>query len=283
MRIKYQLLFMINIEYAYHALYMLFTTPKLQKVRHREKALLAKTNYKIALESITSTYYKESSNDGPYVLLLHGWEGNAGHMDAFVSPLIEKGYKVLIPNAPAHFTSSGEQCTLRTYQKLVAAYIEKFNVKIIISHSFGSAAGLLAVEQLDKVQIHKMVLISSPDKMINVVSQFADLLKLSSIQKSGFINYVEEQLNLPFENAVLSKILSQLEIDTLIVHDKYDLIVPVDNAHKLAESYKGNRLIFTENQGHYRILWNYDMIETVVCFLSDEIINENTCLEEIHA
>ncbi|WP_445384740.1 alpha/beta fold hydrolase [Robiginitalea sp. IMCC44478] len=283
LRVKYQLLFIVNIEYTLKALFKLFTTPKFQKVRKREEALLEQVNFKLTVDGITSTYYKESSNNGPYVLLLHGWEGNAGNMEAFVQPLVEKGYKVVIPNAPAHYTSSGEQCTLREYQKIVTAYIEKFNVKIVISHSFGSAAGLLAVQQLKREQIHKMVLISSPDKMIIIVSKFTDLLNLSSVQKSAFINYVEDQLNLPFDNAVLSKILSQLEIETLIVHDKYDRIAPVDNAHKLVESYEGNRLLFTENQGHYRILWDYDMIETVISFLSDEVKNENTSLEEVHA
>jgi len=253
------------------SLFKVFTTPKFQKIREREKVLLEEINSKVTIEGISSTYFEESRGNGPYVLLLHGWEGNAGNMLPFVNPLIEEGFNVVIPNAPAHYTSSGENCTLRDYQKIVIEYIKRFDVKVIISHSFGSAAGLLALQDINKKQIRKIISISAPNKLIDVISDFTSLFKLSLNQKKAFNKYVENTLNLPFQEAVLSDILSKLEIETLVIHDKNDRVMSVDNAYRIANSHKGNQLFLTENLGHYRILWDTNILDKAMSFITDKV------------
>jgi len=271
LRIKYQILFKIDDSYALISLFRMFSTPTNKKIRELDRTLLNDINSKMIIDGKCSTYFEESFGNGPYVLLLHGWEGNAGNMTSFVKPLRDEGYRIVIPNAPAHYSSSGEYCTLRDYQRVVEEYIKKFDVKIIISHSFGTAAALLAIQQFDKGQIHKIVSISAPDRIYDVVASFTSLLKLSPIQKIAFNNYLEARVGISFKEAIVNELIAKSKIETLVIHDKDDCLIPVENAYSLASSLNMNQLYITANQGHFRILLGSNTLERVIPFLTDKI------------
>ncbi|MCH2108975.1 MAG: hypothetical protein MK135_06570 [Polyangiaceae bacterium] len=44
---------------------------------------------------------------GPQILLVHGWGGAGVQMAAFVDPLVERGYSVVVVDLPAHGGSEG--------------------------------------------------------------------------------------------------------------------------------------------------------------------------------
>ncbi|RYV49413.1 alpha/beta fold hydrolase [Pengzhenrongella frigida] len=44
----------------------------------------------------------EAWGDGPPVYLAHGWGGWRGQMGAFITPLVEAGYRVVVLDAPGH-------------------------------------------------------------------------------------------------------------------------------------------------------------------------------------
>lgn len=267
LRFKYQCLFSISTKYALSSLFKLFTTPSHQKVRNREKDLLSQSTSNLTIDEHIIAHFEYSKNSGPYVLLLHGWEGNAGNMEAFVQPLIEQGYNIIAPNAPAHYTSSGKQCTLRDYQRIIVAIIQRFNPKIVISHSFGTAAAMLAMREVRPLHVQKFISISAPDRMFDIVTAFTRFIGLSTSQKRAFLSFIEEQLDLPFEEAEICKILSGLNLDTLIIHDENDPIISVNNAYRLAKANHQTKIVITKGYGHYRILWNQGLINTLSNFL----------------
>lgn len=41
-------------------------------------------------------------NDGPTVMLVHGWESNLGQMLSFVEPLRRNGFRVIAFDQPGH-------------------------------------------------------------------------------------------------------------------------------------------------------------------------------------
>src|SRR6185295_1815526 len=58
--------------------------------------------------------------DGPAVLLVHGWEGHAGQLAAFVEPLLARGLSAVAFDAPAHGSSRGDHVTLFDFADAVA-------------------------------------------------------------------------------------------------------------------------------------------------------------------
>ncbi|MFW6193451.1 MAG: alpha/beta hydrolase [Gemmatimonadota bacterium] len=45
--------------------------------------------------------------EGPTVLLVHGWSSHTGHMTGFVDPLLRRGFRVVAFDGPAHGRSPG--------------------------------------------------------------------------------------------------------------------------------------------------------------------------------
>ena len=267
----YQIYFLISGKRALKSLFNLFTSPKFQKVRPKEQPYLEGQNENyLKIDGKRITYYRWNNLADKTVLLLHGWEGNAGSWGKFIDHLFNEGYEIIAINAPAHHPNEGKQCTIRDYQKTVEECIRVFRVSIIIAHSFGTAAVALALESLKDHQIEKLVSISAPNRMIDIVTGFTDFIGLNSDQRHKFFRYVTKQLNLTFEDAVVSKALSQKRFDLLTIHDVEDRVVGVENAKEISFSQPNSSTYIVENTGHYKILWNQDVVHTVAQFLKDE-------------
>jgi len=270
-RSHYQILFFAFPRVALKSLFTLFTSPRFQKVRDRERKYLdPKNEERLFAKDSFITFYQWNKSSEEAVLLVHGWEGNAGSMGAFIEPLTKMGYKIIAPNAPGHYSSKGKRCTIRDYQNILEKLISQHNVQYIIAHSFGSAAAALAMQSMNSHQIQKFTSISAPNRMKDVVSNFARLLKLSDAQKTVFYEFVEEKLNLSFDQAVVSKILSENPVKLMVIHDKADALVPIENAHRISSAHKDSQLHLTEERGHYRILWDEKVINQTRNFLAQK-------------
>lgn len=83
---------------------------------------------------------------GPAVLLMHGWEGHAGHLNRFVEPLVNRGFRAVALDLPAHGFSSGRQATLLDMADALCAVGDAVGpVHAVIAHSLGGAATALAL------------------------------------------------------------------------------------------------------------------------------------------
>jgi pimeloyl-ACP methyl ester carboxylesterase len=85
-----------------------------------------------------------------------------------------------------------------------------------------------------------------------------------------FYEFVEQQLKLSFDQAVVSRMLSEYPVKLMVIHDKADALVPIENAHRISSSNKDSRLHLTEERGHYRILWDEEVINQTRNFLAQK-------------
>jgi pimeloyl-ACP methyl ester carboxylesterase len=49
-----------------------------------------------------------------------------------------------------------------------------------------------------------------------------------------------------------------------LIHDKYDKVIPYKNSIQIQNAVPNSTLITFEHIGHYRMLWNKEVIETVI-------------------
>ena len=98
--------------------------------------------------------------DGPLVILLHGWSGRGTQMGAFAAPLVEKNYRVIALDGPAHGDSAGEMTNPGDFANcLLQAQKEFGKIKAVIAHSFGGGSSVLAVSR--GLRLEKLVLVAS--------------------------------------------------------------------------------------------------------------------------
>ena len=86
------------VEKAYQA----FFSPSQYEVKPRDRKIIEQgNNYRLPFDGgkLAVTTWGE---DGPAVLLMHGWGGARAQMTGFVIPLLDAGYRVVAFDQPAH-------------------------------------------------------------------------------------------------------------------------------------------------------------------------------------
>jgi len=269
--LRIKLLFLVNKRWGAKAALKLFSTPFNQKVRDRELPYL-KENYasQESIDNRSIEYYQYGKGEES-ILLLHGWQGNAGSMGAFVDQLIKIGVSVISVNAPAHHNSEGRTCSIPDYSKVIEHFINHYKPIGIVAHSFACAAVAYALPKaIHKVQT--LVLIGTPNRMERIAEKFLNLFDLKKAERNAFVMELEKLTELDLEIARLDKMLLSTQAKTLLIHDKGDKIAPFSNAVEIEKSIPNIQLMATTGNGHYRILWDHKVVDQTVKFIYKESI-----------
>ena len=207
-------------------------------------------------------------SDGPTVLLAHGWESQRTHWSAFIDPLVEAGFRVVAIDAPAHGDSFGQATNVVEYGKaLVEVGRQLGPLAGIVAHSFGAAATPIALHH--GLVASRAVLISGPSALVSVVVRWGVHHGVAEDEISRFVRLVEEEIGEPMANLALFRIAAELSTPALIVHDRNDKEVPLDEGLALAAAWPRARTLITERYGHRRIMFAADVIRAIVAFLME--------------
>jgi len=267
-RAYFKLLFAVSADYASAKAYKLFSTPRMKKMKSHEVQILntAQSGAIFVKNYFVKTYrWKGGSKKA---LLVHGWEGNAGSLGNFVQPLVDAGYTVISFDGPGHFNSTVKQTNLVHYSNVIAEIVRRENIEVILAHSFGGASSVVALHGNNDLQsVKKLVLMGSPNRLINVIDHFASMMKFTKENKRSFINYLNKRFKRDIETVAVETYLQKLTVETLIVHDSLDRVVPYSGAVSVA-AHNPNALLFTtEKAGHYKMLWNETIKNRVAEFV----------------
>ncbi|PXV58970.1 Alpha/beta hydrolase family protein [Dyella jiangningensis] len=199
-------------------------------------------------------------NQGPAILLLHGWGGYAGHWQAFVEPLHAAGFRVVAFDAPAHGASDasrhgGRQVTFFEFADALATVAAaETSVAGIVAHSGGCTALSLALRAGWQAPAN-IVFIAPFAQPFAAVDGFARAIGANERVVAAFSTDVQRWLGHPW---------SYLDIATLedthkwrrllVIHDEDDRDVPLSQARAVAASWPASQLMVTRGLGHRRLL-----------------------------
>ncbi|MBK6516554.1 MAG: alpha/beta fold hydrolase [Polyangiaceae bacterium] len=89
-----------------------------------------------------------SFGEGPAVLLVHGWGGRGAQLRGFIEPLVSRGRRVVLFDAPGHGARGTGTSSLPQIGAAVAAMLAAIGpVAGVIAHSMGGPATALALER----------------------------------------------------------------------------------------------------------------------------------------
>ncbi len=216
--------------------------------------------------------YTWGNADAPTVLFAHGWETKGLVFRSFVQPLLEKGYQVATFDAPAHGQSQQKQTHVVDYGKAIETAIQQLgNVVALVGHSFGGdSSAFLMAHTSQNIRLKCLVLIGAPAKLKYVIERTADFLHLPDKVTAILKKLLSERLGKPIEEMSVSEIgdlVNQRVEKTLVVHDRYDAIVPFSDAEVIAKDWKGIHFLITEGYGHNHILRSEVVINNIVDFI----------------
>ena len=239
-----------------------FLTPRPARTKPRDEELLGRGTGLIFDGGIAASAW----GDGPTVLLAHGWESQRTHWAAFVGPIVEAGFRALAIDAPAHGESPGQKTNVVEYARALACVGQQVGLLAgVVAHSFGTGATPIALHR--GLATQRAVLISGPSSLAAVVERWGRHHGIAEHQIPRFVRLVEEEIGEPMADLDLLHIVPRLSTPALIVHDRNDKEIPVDDALVLAAAWPAARTLITERHGHRRVMFARDVIHAVIAFL----------------
>lgn len=210
-------------------------------------------------DTAVSTY---AWGSGPTVLLLHGWNGRAAQMTAFVDPLLRTGYRVIAFDAPAHGRSPGRRTDvfeiIRAMEAVSAGHGPFHGV---IAHSFGSLSSAIAITDgaIESSRIVCLAPAVTPDPL---VAHFAAALDLPERVLPDFRRRLDRFAGPGFWAR------AQPVIPALVIHDRDDDWIPYSNSVGLIDRWPNAELHGTDGLGHFDILRDPPVVHRAVSFLA---------------
>lgn len=248
----------------------IFTTPIKHKTPNRELKMDANSKQeKVFVPKISKevVVYHYGENDKK-VLLVHGWSGRGTQLVKFADELIAKGYSTISYDAPAH-GKSGTKTTLMPEFIATNLELEKLYgpFEYAIGHSLGGMALLNSVKQ--GLNIKKLVVIGSGDKIIDILNEFVKKLELKPIIADKMRLLFEKRFGEPLDSYAAHLAAKDVKIPTLVIHDENDYEVPISCGNNIHKHLSNGEMFVTQKLGHRKILGDEKVITKAISFIHD--------------
>jgi len=257
--------------------FRLFTTPRF-RARHAssDEMLASARRFDLKFRNRRLQGYEWGEGERT-ILLVHGWESRGTAMRSFVPPLLERGFRVVAFDGPAHGDSGGRRTNIIHFSEALRAVIRQLGpVYGIIGHSFGGASSLFALNRPGLAPgVEKLVLVAVPANMLQIFNEAVRMLGLPPAVAKHFKNLIEKKAGRglsDLDDAILG--LPEGRVNILLVHDRQDRQVSWENSLLMARRWTNARLLLTDGYGHYRLMKNPDLIRRVAEFFATPPINE---------
>lgn len=247
------------LQNALHAL----TRPKRRPISDRDQTILASARrLDIAFENgqITRWHWGQQ---GPHVLLVHGWESRASHWHAWIEPLLQAGLQVSALDLPAHGDATGEETdVVQCGRAVLAAYHAMPQPFALVGHSMGSAACLYALAQ--GARVHSSIHLAGPSSLSRVIGYTAHIAGLDSASRAALLQAMNERTGHAVEHMNPLALQVGMRHEALIFHDPHDAEMPFMESKDLHKHWPQARLIAREGVGHRHIMKDLDVIQQSV-------------------
>ena len=259
LQLYFKILDKLSPSLAARKMYTIMTNPRVRKLRDFEEKILNEAKQeRISFQGFEIQTYHWGTPKSKTVLLVHGWEGQAGNFGSLVPVLLELGYQVVGYDAPAHGNSSKGKTNMFDIPELTGQFLEKYQPELLISHSFGSVVTAMTLKKHPTVMVKNWIMITTPYIYLNYIKGVSNFFGLSPKTFKKLIRQVEANLGEPIENlnmATYCSSLTNIEQAT-IIHSIQDKVIPIDSARKTNAGFAKSQLIELDHLGHYGILWS---------------------------
>jgi pimeloyl-ACP methyl ester carboxylesterase len=204
---------------------------------------------------------------GPTVVLIHGWSGRGLQMGAFAEPLQQAGFRVLAFDAPGHGESAGNSTTIYEILDCLRLLEQRHGLfHGAVAHSFGGM--VLACALADGMSMQRVVSIGSPVQVEFLVESFCDALRVPEASRQRFRQRLLKLLGDDmYERGSTDRIAHRISTPLLLIHDRQDQDVPVSQSELLSGRWPQLERMITDGLGHRRILRDTQVVDRVVEYL----------------
>ena len=215
-----------------------------------------------------------SRGHGPAILLVHGWGGNAGQMRALADPLLARGFRVVLFDAPAHGLSDSSRLGGRRVSMLEIADALRVvaaaagPIAGLVAHSGGCTGTALALR--DGWRGPQRIAFVAPFALPSeAIEPFGQAIGASADVTARFRAMVERRFGRPWTDFDMPGLASRRTVPPmLVVHDRDDREVPPFHGRSVTRAWPDARLFETCGLGHRRLLRDAGVVSEIARFLA---------------
>lgn len=200
------------------------------------------------------------------VLLVHGWESNAGRWKLLISYLKKAGCTIVALDAPAHGLTGGEEFNIPRYAAFIEYMVQRYKPQFMVGHSIGGATALYYQSHYHTTTtIEKMVVMGAPCDLRTVINNFQKTLWLAPWVMRGMKMLLTDSYKVNPDDFCGDMFATKISTPGLLVHDKKDPTVSYKEGLKIAKAWPAARFVTTKGLGHS--MHNAALYEAVYDFL----------------
>lgn len=228
----------------------LFSSPRRKRLKEIEKDFLETAFIEdLKYDNINIMTYRWLGKKDT-ILLVHGWESNSFRWKDLIIKLTALDFNVIALDAPAHGRSSGKLFNALIYSECINLVVKKFNAKIIIGHSVGGMATTFFQHKYQLPTVEKLILLGAPSNFVGVFERYVKMMGYNERITQSINDIVQDRYQNTPEHFNAAKFSESIAAQGLLIHDKYDAVIPYSDAEDFKNFYKNSKLITTEGFGH---------------------------------
>jgi pimeloyl-ACP methyl ester carboxylesterase len=250
----------------------MFQKVRIKTIKEKEKPFFEKAKpFKITREGENLQCYEMGNPEGKLLFLVHGWESNPGCFYKFTDDLLD--HRIITFEMPAHANNKEELTNLIVCKEAFKTLLNHINPQEsfnLISHSFGSAVSSFALSEVD-YKVDKIVFLSTNNDIEDVFLDFQKMIGFNNKIYKNILNIISERFNVTLSDMVVSDRLKSANFnELLLIHDTDDKVIPFKNSKVINDTVEGTKLLEFSKIGHYRMLWNEDVIRESLNFVKEK-------------
>jgi len=251
--------------------FQIFCTPRQGRLREKDTQFLntADEQKDLHVNDLNIRCY-HWRGPGDTVLLVHGWESNAARWQRVIRQLRAKGFNVVAVDGPGHGQSGSRQFNVPLYAQMLETVVAHYQPQSLVGHSIGGFASVFLLSEGHAPSVQQLAILGTPAELTHIMDGYQRLLGLSRRVMQGMQQMFRRRFGRAFTDFSGPAMISQLNVEGLIIHDLHDATVAYADAKAYAAHWPQARLVTTRSQGH-RL--NGDGVpETIVGFLQAKAV-----------
>lgn len=263
---------LVNPEKAARKSLSLFQRVHKKTIRTREEDFFSSARkFSVTYHSGVLDCFEMGHANGELVILIHGWDSNAGSLSKLAHALADKGNRVISFNLPGHAHSHSNSTNLKECKDAFVALLDDLMLDqpfSVIAHSFGSAVASYSLAKVD-YKIDKLVLLTNPNRIESIFKDFKKGIGLGNRAYQSMLRISKDKMGEPLHQLSVEENLQKINYSKLLLmHDRYDRVLPYHHSVEVNNAIENAQLITLEQVGHYKMLWNDEVINRCVGFVN---------------
>ncbi|MEY4892212.1 MAG: hypothetical protein RIQ34_824 [Bacteroidota bacterium] len=248
----------------------LFITPRIKVTKPLPSIFEQAEKLELIDSGNRCTGWRWNAGGHTRILILHGFSSSARNFAHIIADLVKRGAEVIAFDAPAHGASEGKSIHSLRYRQFIQQIRQQWGpVDGYIAHSFGGLSISLALEEMAPRQTEKLVLIAPATETRSALDQLRSTLSLRPNIMKQIDRLIEIKSGHPVAWFSVNRVVAQLSIPILWIHDASDEITPLADTAPTRER-KSARVQFriTEGLGHRRVYRDQSVCQEILDFLT---------------